>query len=339
MRPVPVIIMEQTIKYHPFADIWPLLTGEPFKEFVADVAANGLRLPIIRYQGMILDGRNRYRACLETGVEPRFEDACVKDDRAALKLVVSLNDKRRHMTIEERSFAAAAMATLQVGGFEGNKNAARKTNSSPDLLVSKNQLVTQAEAAEIMKVSVPSVKRARAVVQHGTPELIADVKAGRVPLARAAASLDRGYTGKKTGPKVQKQDGPKAFKDMTMQERQVAMHQKFNKMAPLRQLTREQVDPDFKGTSLEFVRQYGHVNLRTKVEIDLDKAEQRAQAVVTWISDLVRTAPPEGDDSADFIAWLSNDARQRKMQEKLAKAAVLARRILALEALIAGDRV
>jgi hypothetical protein len=43
---------------------------------------------------MILDGRNRYRACLEARVEPRFVEFDADDPIA---FVVSVNIKRRHL--------------------------------------------------------------------------------------------------------------------------------------------------------------------------------------------------------------------------------------------------
>jgi ParB family chromosome partitioning protein len=46
------------------------------------------RHPVVRYQGKILDGRNRLLACERAGVEPRFEDF-EGDDAAALALVIS----------------------------------------------------------------------------------------------------------------------------------------------------------------------------------------------------------------------------------------------------------
>ena len=71
---------------------------------VADIRKNGQREPIVLYQGKILDGRNRYNACLVAGVGlkiSKHEDDCpFIGDPAAY--VISKNIHRRHLTAEQR---------------------------------------------------------------------------------------------------------------------------------------------------------------------------------------------------------------------------------------------
>src|SRR5262249_4538886 len=70
------------LKFHPLADLFPLMEGAEFEALVADIKANGLGLPIILYKGMILDGRNRYRALRAFGVPLEFirDRCCVTPD-------------------------------------------------------------------------------------------------------------------------------------------------------------------------------------------------------------------------------------------------------------------
>src|SRR5258705_10815697 len=83
--------------FHPLADLFPLLEGDEFEQLVADIKANGLIEDIVLYDGMILDGRNRYRACLAAGVPPTTynADKWIADPAA---FVVSANIRRRHLT-------------------------------------------------------------------------------------------------------------------------------------------------------------------------------------------------------------------------------------------------
>lgn len=59
---------------HPLADLFPPMTDEEYQALKEDIARNGHQLPIVLYEGMVLDGCHRLRACKELGIEPEFEE-------------------------------------------------------------------------------------------------------------------------------------------------------------------------------------------------------------------------------------------------------------------------
>src|SRR4029077_5865801 len=118
---------ERAMKHHRFSEIWPLMNGKALDDLALDIAAHGLRTPILTYQGEVLDGRGRERACEMAGVAARYEEAQVSSDDEALDLAVSLNQHRRHLTNEQLAFVAARLANFKQGG-------ARNFKSSSELL-------------------------------------------------------------------------------------------------------------------------------------------------------------------------------------------------------------
>jgi hypothetical protein len=62
---------QRPLEFHPLADVFPLIEGAEFDDLVADIGANGQREDIVLLDGKVLDGRNRYRACLAAGVASR----------------------------------------------------------------------------------------------------------------------------------------------------------------------------------------------------------------------------------------------------------------------------
>jgi hypothetical protein len=58
------------LPFHEVANLFPLLEGKDFEDFKADIATNGQRDDVWTWQGKIIDGRNRARACEDLGVEP-----------------------------------------------------------------------------------------------------------------------------------------------------------------------------------------------------------------------------------------------------------------------------
>ena len=86
------------LEFHPIADLFPLMAGAEFEELCADIARQGLLEPIVLFEGKILDGRNRYRACLANGQTPKIETRRFDGGRdAAIDFVWSENAVRRHL--------------------------------------------------------------------------------------------------------------------------------------------------------------------------------------------------------------------------------------------------
>lgn len=157
---------------HEYANIYRMLPDGELRKMADDIKAKGQLLPITSYEGKILDGRNRYAACLMVGVEPRIEEY-VGDD--PIGLIASLNDHRRHDTDNERALVGARMANLRNGqracSTEQGKN-----------------VVTLDRAAELTRSTVANIRRAKPIVERGIPELQDMAETGEVSI-RAASEV------------------------------------------------------------------------------------------------------------------------------------------------------
>lgn len=87
----------------------------------------------------------------------------------------------------------------------------------------------------------------------------------------------------------------------------------------LKALTREQVDPDFKGTPLEFATKYGHVNLHTKDEIEYHKQQEALSAWLSAVNDFYHSATVVVSklnmlDTATLREWKAKPGKAAKLQ-------------------------
>jgi hypothetical protein len=154
---------------HPAADAFPLMTGAEYDELVADIQANGLRQRIVLHDGMILDGRNRERACRDAGVEPHYTPY-IGDD--PIGYVLSANFRRRHLNESQRALVAAKLATLP----RGRRKQTGKLAGLP----------TQREAAETLNVGERTVREAGRMLKHAIPDVVSAVEQGELTVAAAA---------------------------------------------------------------------------------------------------------------------------------------------------------
>ena len=92
---------------HPYSKrYFPLLDGIEFSNLVESIEQNGLIEAITLYEGMILDGRNRYLACKTARYQFREEDFVeLSNDDDPLAFVWAKNRHRRHLSTEDKQAA------------------------------------------------------------------------------------------------------------------------------------------------------------------------------------------------------------------------------------------
>lgn len=167
-----------TLSFHPLADLFPLMEGADFDALVASIKENGQRDPVILFEGSILDGRNRYRACQKAGIQPRFQDFMNGDP---LAFVLDHNLHRRHLNEIQRAAIAAKITTMRSG-------------ERTDLPRSQKTEVSNDDAARLLNVSRTSVVAAKTILKGGTPEEIEGLKAGTTSLGPTANRIRAGLT-------------------------------------------------------------------------------------------------------------------------------------------------
>lgn len=176
------------LSQHPLSAAFPSMSAEDFQALKDDIEVNGQREPVMLFEGMVLDGWHRYRACVDLGLKPQqftFSD----DDPVAF--VKSQNLHRRHLTASQRAAAVVACSA-----WVPAKKQARGEATSP---LAK----TNAEMASEAHVTPRTIQQAKVAQKAGLSEAVKDgaltvEQAARIATGKPAKPEKKGET--KTAP-------------------------------------------------------------------------------------------------------------------------------------------
>lgn len=123
--------MAKKYKIHPVAALFPMMTDDELNELANDIEDNGLIHPIIMQGDLVIDGRNRLRACEIANVQPKFDEF---DGESVEAYIVSANLSRRNLTKGQQ---AMAMAFIYPEASEGGRGKKKKVDVSSTLFSQK----------------------------------------------------------------------------------------------------------------------------------------------------------------------------------------------------------
>lgn len=199
-------------KVHPAADAWPMMDDGRYAELMADIKANGQREPITLCDGLLLDGRNRHRACIDLKITPITRN--FEGDPWAFAW--SLNGNRRDLADVQRALIKLACNegsekwnnkrnAIKEEGNRKRSEAAKVQPRTPDgnRLAEKTQVVDHNEPlpdpekkhasreARAVEANVSSSTMQRAEYIATRPEIAKKVIAGEIKPAEAIRQIKR----------------------------------------------------------------------------------------------------------------------------------------------------
>ena len=206
-----------TGEVHPFAEMFPMLPPDELQSLADAIKASGLRDPILLDgEGVLLDGRNRLKACEIADVEPTFVSVNGAD---ADELILDKNIERRHLSTGQRAMAIAMRLVALEGDQQSNDIAAKKPprrglqerlaissgttsdrvklakfvvrhdpDNAPNVLSGQVALAAAYEQAKTLKESRESEAALMAELQAAAPELATLVIEQRLPFSQAWAA-------------------------------------------------------------------------------------------------------------------------------------------------------
>ncbi len=177
---------DDQMKFHPVCMMYPDMPEEEFAGFRDSIRDRGQKHACRMFGDQMIDGKNRYRACIELGIEPRLEQWDGKEEDL-IDFVTDENENRRQLTASQRGAVAATRKKLiesmippQPKEADGRFANSSKTDSHP-----RN---SRKEAAEKHNVSEEYVRSAERI-QEQSPETFEKVKQGEISIPQAKKDL------------------------------------------------------------------------------------------------------------------------------------------------------
>ena len=168
-----------------YVSLVPAMTKEEFEELVQDIYENGQHYDIIvNPDGIVLDGRHRFLACQQLGLECRYQVRELPDRLHEKKFIIESNLHRRNLTTWQKVELGEKLLEIERELAKGRQSEAGKLGmdirhkvASRDATLEDAGKATE-KVAKKVGISHTTLERAIKIKEKGTPEEIEKVRVG-----------------------------------------------------------------------------------------------------------------------------------------------------------------
>lgn len=175
----------KAMEIHEAANIFPI-DDEHISDLAADIKKNGQKVAIELFEGKIIDGRRRFKACQVAGIEPLTKNVLPEDP---ISYVLSLNLHRRHLNPSQLAMVGARAREIYDREAKERQKASLKKGAAvpvPANLPEREKSDSRDAVGKAIGVSGKTIDHATRVLNQAVPEVVKAVDEGRMAVSTAA---------------------------------------------------------------------------------------------------------------------------------------------------------
>jgi N6-adenosine-specific RNA methylase IME4/DNA-binding XRE family transcriptional regulator len=193
-----------------FKELIPALTKEEYEQLEANILAEGVRDSLLVWNGVLIDGHNRYEIATKHGLSYDVQEKEFADRAEAERWIILNQFGRRNLSAYDRSVLALKLKPIIEA--EAKKNQGTRTDltsvrnltkvaddtekqdyqksDKADIFVSpKKPIDTKKEIAKAAGVSHDTIAKVEKIQAKATPEVKAAVKSGEMSINQAYQAI------------------------------------------------------------------------------------------------------------------------------------------------------
>ena len=200
---------QQLVINKEFHELIPPLAPEEYKQLEANILAEGCRDALVAWNGVIVDGHNRYEICSKHNIPFTTKEMVFKDRDEAKEWIIRNQFGRRNLSPYERSKLVLKLKEI-IAAKAKERQRTSTGGSSPQLRqisAKAEKIETREELAKAAGVSHDTIDKVHIIEQNATPEQKKRLSTGR-------ASINKIYDEiKSSKPKPKPQQPPDSPKE------------------------------------------------------------------------------------------------------------------------------
>lgn len=176
--------MNITIKPE-FETLIPPLSPDEFQQLEENVLSEGIREPLIVWNGVLIDGHNRYRIAQKHGLPFRTSEMDFESENDAIIWIIKNQFGRRNLSKYDRSVLALRLKPVIAEKAKEKRLETLKQNSVNQKSDERKELNTAKELAKIAGVSHDTIHKVEVIEASKDENLKGKIRSGNISINEA----------------------------------------------------------------------------------------------------------------------------------------------------------